>query len=155
MAKGFKFRLQTVLDLATRVQDQKAQVLASAQSRRQSVEEVLENLIGQQQAKRDELLAAQQSGILDLQAIQWSLQFLGSLADRVVTQRAALVKADEDVEAARAELMEAAQQVQVLEKLKQKARADYDLQLDREEAKFIDELATVRFVRQGGLNFGE
>ncbi|HEY9855037.1 MAG TPA: flagellar export protein FliJ [Stenomitos sp.] len=155
MAKGFKFRLQTVLDLATRIQDQKAQALASAQARRQSVAEVLENVIAQQQAKRDELLEAQQSGILDLQAIQWSLQFLGTLADRVVTQRAALVKADEEVEAARAELMEAAQEVQVLEKLKQKARADYNLKLDREEAKFIDELATVRFVRQGGLNFGE
>lgn len=155
MAKGFKFRLQTVLDLANRIQDQKAQLLATAQARRQSVQELLETLIEQQQTKRDELLAAQQSGVLDLQAIQWSLQFLGSLAERTVAQRVALEKADEEVEAARAELMEAAQKVQVLEKLKQKARADYNLRLDREEAKFIDELATVRFVRQDALNFGE
>lgn len=155
MAKSFKFRLQTVLDLASRVQDQKAQVLAAAQARRQSVIELLEDLRLQQQTRRDELLEAQQSGILDLQAIQWSLQFLGSLADREVAQEAALVKADEEVEAARAELMEAAQKVQILEKLRQKARADYNLQLDREEAKFIDELATVRFVRQEALNFGE
>lgn len=155
MAKGFKFRLQTVLDLAERVQDQKAQLMGAAEARRQSVIDVLENLIQNQEILRKDLLEAQQSGVLDLQAIQMSLQFLDTLANRVVAQRAALAKADEDVEAARAELMEAAQKVQVLQKLKDKARADYNLKLEREEAKFIDEIATVRFVRQGSLNFGE
>lgn len=155
MAKGFKFRLQTVLDLAERVQDQQAQLMGAAEARRQSVIDVLENLIQNQEILRKDLLEAQQSGVLDLQAIQMSLQFLDTLANRVVAQRAALAKADEDVEAARAELMEAAQKVQVLQKLKDKARADYNLKLEREEAKFIDEIATVRFVRQGSLNFGE
>lgn len=155
MAKAFKFRLQTVLDLARRVQDQKAQVLAAADARRLSILEILEDLLAQQDTKRAELLDAQLSGAFDLQSIQWSLDFLGMLADRTVAQRAALVQADEEVEAARADLLAAAQKVQVLEKLKEKARAEYNLQLDRQEAKFIDELATVRFVRQGSLNFGD
>ncbi len=155
MPKGFKFRLQTVLDLAERVQDQKAQLMGAAEARRQSVIDVLENLLRNEATLRSDLLKAQQSGVLDLQAIQMSLQFLDNLAERVVGQRAALAKVDEEVEAARAELMEAAQKVQVLQKLKDKARADYNREVDRQEAKFIDEIATVRFVRQGSLNFGE
>lgn len=155
MPKSFKFRLQTVLDLAERVQDQKAQVLAAAQARRQSIVEVLDNLLENEVVLRGDLLAAQQSGVLDLQTVQMSLQFLDTLADRVVAQRAALVKADEEAEAARADLLTAAQKVQVLQKLKEKARADYTREQDRLEAKDIDEIATVRFVRQGSLNFGE
>lgn len=155
MPKAFKFRLQTVLDLARRVQDQKAQVLAAADTRRQSVAEVLERLVEEQTTRRAELREAQLTGVLDLQAIEWSLQFLGALAERIVAQRSALARADEEVAAARADLMAAAQKVQVLEKLKEKARQDYNLALDRQEAKFIDELATVRYVRQGSLNFGE
>lgn len=155
MPKAFKFRLQTVLDLARRVQDQKAQVLAAADTRRQSVAEVLERLVEQETTRRAELRESQLTGVLDLQAIEWSLQFLGALAERIVAQRSALTKADEEVAAARADLMAAAQKVQVLEKLKEKARQDYNLALDRQEAKFIDELATVRYVRQGSLNFGE
>lgn len=155
MPKPFKYRLQTVLELATRVQDQKAQVLASAQARRQSIQEILEDLRHQQATRRQELLEAQQSGVLDLQSIQWSLQYLGSLAERELAQQGALRTADEAVEAARTELMAAAQKVQILEKLKVKARADYNLRLDREEAKLIDELATVRFVRRDALNFGD
>lgn len=155
MAKAFAFRLQTVLDLACRIQDEKAQALARVQAKHQSLLDRMERLGLEQAARRLELLDAQQSGALDLQSIQWGLDYIGLLALDMANQQEALASAEQEVESARAELLAAASKVQVLEKLKAKAKAEYQAKLDHAEAGFIDELSTMRFVRQGGLNFGD
>jgi len=75
---GFKFRLETVLGLAIRIQDQKAQAMADAQAALQAEEARLQGYLSQQAATRVELLAAQQQG--DLQSILWGLDLLARLA---------------------------------------------------------------------------
>lgn len=155
MAKVFAFRLQTVLDLACRIQDEKAQALARVQAKHQSLLDRMERLGVEQAERRLELLEAQQSGALDLQSIQWGLDYIGLLALDMANQQEALASAEQEVESARADLLVAASKVQVLEKLKAKAKADYQAKLDHAEAVVIDELSTMRFVRQGGLNFGD
>lgn len=143
---GFKFRLETVLNLARRVQDQKAQVMAEAQAAFQAEEAKLHAIVRQQEASRQGILDAQLAA--DLQSIQWGLDFLARLVSDEANQRLAISGAANRVEAARAELMAAAQKVQVLEKLKEKAKADHQKRLDHAEAVFIDELATIRFARR-------
>lgn len=153
MAKGFKFRLQTVLDLAVRVQDQKAQILAAAQAQVVTARDRHAALVEGQVRARQDLLDMQASGTLDLQAMQFGHDHLGHLIDAAHRQLEAIAQAEREAEAARGELMAAAQKVQVLEKLKASAKADYQHRLDMEEARFIDELATIRFPRTNALNF--
>src|SRR5690348_9449464 len=133
--KAFKFRLQTVLDIAQKVQDQKAQILAAAEAVRQAAVERLEAAEREQQAKRDELLAFQK-GTFDLQTIQWGLEYLGKLSLEEASARQEIAEAAEKVDEARRDLMAAAQKVQALEKLKAKAKADYQAIAERSEASF-------------------
>lgn len=144
---AFKFRLQAVLDMAQRIQDQKVQLLADAQAQHRAELDHLEFLIRDQEKKREELLEAQRMGVIDLQSIQWGLDYLGVLANQEAERRGRVAKALEAVEAARTELMAAAQKVQVLEKLKANHKAAYTLKLDKAEAALIDELSTQRFAR--------
>ncbi|HEY9899741.1 MAG TPA: flagellar export protein FliJ [Pantanalinema sp.] len=153
MASGFKFRLQTVLDLAVRVQDQRAQLLGEAQAKVVAERDRHAGLVEAQGRARQEILAMQASGRLDLQAMQFGHDHLGHLIDQAHRQLGAIAQAEREAEAARAELMEAAQKVQVLEKLKASAKAEHQRGLDRAEARFIDELATIRFARTNALNF--
>lgn len=153
MAKGFKFRLQTVLDLAVRVQDQKAQVLAAAQGRVVTERERHASLVEAQVRARQDLLDMQATGRIDLQAMQFGHDHLGHLIDAAQRQLFTIGQAEREAEAARAELMTAAQKVQVLEKLRESAKAEHQQRLDRAEAQFIDELATIRFPKTNALNF--
>ncbi len=142
---AFKFRLQAVLDIAQRLQDQKAQALAEAQARHQSELARLHSVIQDQERKRLDLLEVQQAGVLDLQSIQWGLDYLGILATQEVERREEVTKAQEAIDEARKELMIAAQKVQVLEKLKARVKDEYQHKLDKVEAALIDELSTQRY----------
>ncbi|MNL44608.1 Flagellar FliJ protein [compost metagenome] len=95
----------------------------------------------------------QASGRLDLQAMQFGHDHLGHLIDATSRQLLTIAQAEHAAEAARSELMGAAQKVQVLEKLKASAKAEHQRGLDQAEARFIDELATIRFARTRALNF--
>lgn len=152
---AFKFRLQAVLDMAKRIQDQKVQVLADARAQHRTELDHLEFLIRDQEQKRQELLEAQKMGVIDLQSIQWSLDYLDVLANQEVERRARVAKALEVVETARTDLMAAAQKLQVLEKLKARAKTEHQLKLDKAEAALIDELSTQRFARSDSLHFGQ
>ncbi|MBO9540981.1 flagellar export protein FliJ [bacterium] len=153
MAKGFKFRLQTVLDLAVRVQDQKAQLLAEAQAKVVTERDRHAALVEAQVRARQDLLDMQAAGPLDLQAMQFGHDHMGRLIDAAHHQLGAIAQAERAAEVVRAELMTAAQKVQVLEKLKASAKAEYQRKIDQAEARFIDELATIRFPRTNALNF--
>lgn len=145
---AFRFRLQTVLDLARRERDQHAQVLADKQRTLVAAEGHLAANLQEQEERRQELLAARQ-GALDPASLAMGQHYLGLLFGQEQERRGMVAEAAEVVEAARTELMAHARKVQVLERLAERARAAYIKEEDRKEAAFLDELATLRHARHG------
>jgi len=71
------------------------------------------------------------------------LTYLEAQAERAVVW---LHDAGRDLEARRSELAAASKDTQVLEKVKQVKRAEYDYQANREETAVLDEIGSARFV---------
>lgn len=146
--KAFKFRLQTVLDMRQREEEARGRELAEAMT-----------ALDQEQAKLSELrileanaLAEyhllQKEGRLDVQAIQWFQTYSMGLTASIQAQLQRIAQAENRVAERRARLIEAARAKQVLDQLKTQARAEYQKAADLEEAKQMDEMATLRHVRK-------
>jgi flagellar protein FliJ len=136
---AFTFRLERVRALRERGEDLAKQELAGALSRRTSCEERLAangaQLDGARAAQRD--LIGAPSSATDLIARQAYLE-------RVERDRAArhedLARHEAEVEERRTSLREAARERQVLERLKERRRADHARELQRVEGAALDEI---------------
>lgn len=137
---AFTFRLERVRQLRERGEDLAKQELAGALSRRESCEERLRangaQLDEARAAQRD--LAAATASAMDLIARQRYLERVE--ADRVAGEQD-LVRHDAEVDARRTSLREAARERQVLERLKERRRADHARELLRVEGEQLDEIA--------------
>lgn len=149
MAKAFKFRLQTVLDVRLLTKDRLVQELAEAERAIVVEREALAQLNDSYTKSQDELREHQQ-GVVDLQTIQWFQNYLVALSGRITDQERRVQDAEAARDEKRIELMKAAQEVEVLEKLKSNAYQAYLKAEDKAEAALIDELATGRHVRREG-----
>lgn len=137
---AFTFRLERVRELRERSEDLAKQELAGALSRRQSCEERLlangEQMAGARDLQRD-LVAAPVSA-MDLIARQ---QYLERVERDRVSGQQDLVRHDAEVDARRTTLRERARDRQVLERLKERRRADHARELLRVEGEQLDEIA--------------
>lgn len=147
MAKRYQFRLQPVLRHRERVEEQKQVELADAQRARQSEEEKLAALQGQE-ARAVELLEQQgMVGRLDVEFVKQGLSYLQTLAGDIDTQEEAVTEAQEQAEERRQETVRAMQDRKVLEKLRERGRQRWQQEVNREESRFLDELAVTRHKR--------
>lgn len=139
---AFTFRLERVRQLRERGEDLAKQELAGALSRRSSCEERLrangELMDGARALQRDLATASAPVSAMDLIARQRYLERVE--ADRVAGQQE-LVRFDAEVDARRTTLREAARERQVLERLKERRRADHARELLRVEGETLDEIA--------------
>jgi flagellar FliJ protein len=136
----FEFRLERVRALRERGEDLAKQELAGALTRRTSCEERLrangDEMAGARDAQRD--LSAVPVSAMDLMARQQYLERVER--DRVAGQQD-LVRHDAEVDARRSTLRERARDRQVLERLKERRRADHARELLRVEGAALDEIA--------------
>lgn len=143
----FQFRLEPVLRLRLRDEENAKRELGAAVAREQKEREALQALqdelsvevSSQTQARRDVIWAQGQALYLE-----WALAQNG----RIAAQRQVCHEASQAVQAARAAVVEARRAVQVLEKLKERRHEQWKLDLSRKEQVFTSEVAAQRWQRQ-------
>jgi flagellar protein FliJ len=143
---SFRFRLERVRALHERKEDLAKQELARAMSRRSDSEQRLRTVdahIEQTHADQRSLAgAAVTVSAAELLARQ-------AFLERVQTQRSVsaneLQRSQADVADRDAELHDAARELEMFERLKQRQREQHDLESRRQETSALDEIALNRF----------
>jgi flagellar FliJ protein len=114
---------------------------------------VLERLKQAQLQARSELKEKQREGKLDIEELRRYDSHLKRLANAIISQNLRLKELDIRIEEQRQVLLKASQEKKTYEKLKEKHYEVFMKEQDDEERKFIDELATSRYKREGGEDY--
>ncbi len=143
--KKFSFRLERLLKLKRRIEDQKKQSLAISQARVQLQQDKL-RLIGSERIKQDEAERAILSGSVDVNILRSFSRYFHKLKS---DERAgAQLKEVFETDAAKKseELVGASQEKRALEDYRAKLKTRYDKEMEKREQAELDELATKRYV---------
>jgi flagellar FliJ protein len=142
----FQFRFQTVLNIRNRREEQLQIELAQARQRLAHEQGVMDRLAATREGAMREALAGR-SGKVDPDEIGARERYLFALEEKIAAQRHALAMLEREVDRKLQETIRAAQETQVMEKLREQyAKAHRSAEL-REEQKFLDELASIRAAR--------
>lgn len=142
MAKKFRFRLESVLKLRTdNVNDAKNALMVVLQQRYNKEEEI-KNL---QTLKQDFL--AQQMLAKTAADMQANKDYIRNLDAQVEIKEKEKEKIIEIENEKRRLLNEAVKEEKVLLKLKEKKYEEYQQELGKEETKFLDEIASNKFIK--------
>lgn len=144
--KQFKFKLETVLKVKTRIEDLRKLELGEAEFRREKA--------------RLELSRCQEEVTINIRLYREKFQqrinpdeannyyqYLTWLNHQVDLASLKLQECEKEVAERRQRLIEASKEKKILEKLKEKAYQDYQAEQLNAEINFLDELGTGRFIR--------
>jgi flagellar FliJ protein len=135
-----KFKLQSVLNYRQSLEDQAQQVLTASLQQQRELEE---QFIAQQQVLREadtELKQRQQEGMTVAEIDLYEAQI--HHCRRIIEDlQQRLQHLEQKIEKERKELLHAARERQVLEKLKDKQEAEYRQELSRQERVMLDEIS--------------
>ena len=146
--KRFRFSLQAVRVLREREERSAREYFAHAVRARQNASTALETCESELDAGRRELLALQTNGA-SIAAIRQALAHCGEREQQVAQRRKTLGLAEKQATEAWNKLLEARQQLDVVDKFHARRREDYDRELRREEQKQLDEMSG-RVLRETG-----
>jgi len=145
--KKFQFKLDTVLKLRTRIEEQRQQELRQAQYMRDEARRQVEY----RRAQLDEVLDSYRervSGSLDLASMIHYERYTAWLKGMLTLEESRLQTCEANVADARERLIEASKDKKIVDKLKEKAYREYRNAELHAEIDFLDELGTSRFNRQ-------
>lgn len=136
--KRFQFTLQSVLDYRKDLESAAALKFQKTQQDVQVFERVLEELTAELNKLAQYLEARDQ---LTAQELQQTSQYRSHLGEQILVQRQNLAYAIRKKELAHQAWMEAHQEVQVMERLKEKQFETYQAEMNRLEMKQMEEYA--------------
>ncbi len=144
--KKFKFKLETVLKVKTRVEDLRKLELREAELRREEAR--LELCRCQEEVEANIRIYREkfQQRINPEEANNYHL-YLTWLNRQVDLAMLKLQERDQEVAEQRQRLIEASKEKKILEKLKEKAYQAFKAEQLNAEIKFLDELGTDRYIR--------
>jgi len=150
-ARKFQFRLQTVLDYKQRRAEEEERELARRMEILHEAERELASLKRFQEKRRHEMAEKGKRGKLDVEGLKMYHEQQRKLSRDIAAQQIKVQQAHADVELQRQKLLEARKEVKTYEKLKEKHYAGYLVELNLEEQKLLDELATGKYNRERPL----
>lgn len=133
MAK-FKFSLEKVLDYRWLKEQEAKREYASAQKALTEQEDIFQQI----NQEKENLMEVRESTINRMQVQQW---YLLDLNQRLIATTEAIKEMSRYVEQALSVYIEAQQERKILEKLSEKQLAEYQIEMNREEQKMLDEMA--------------
>lgn len=143
--KKFSFRLERLLKLKERLEDQKKQALALARSRIENQREELRALNLERERQREEERSSL-SGSVNVSLLRsYSRHFHKLKADEFAGLQMAGVLSKEE-EAKRKELVSASQEKRALEDYKEKMKLRHDEEAEKRERIEEDELSAQRYI---------
>lgn len=148
--KKFVFRLQTVLEVKIRAEDEEKRKLGELIAWQKQEEMILAQLVQKKQETRDLLKERQRTGeYLQVDELKRISYFLKKVDQDIEAQKAKLIEIARRIEAQREALLKAAQEKKTLEMLKEQHYTEYLNEIEEEERKLLDELATLKYAREG------
>lgn len=149
--KRFVFRLQTVLNVKEKAEEEEKkkfgdliQLLAREEARLRQLQQQLVETMALQKQK---LQSGQGMSPDELQRIQY---FKKKLEKDIEAQKLRIKEVEAALERQRLALIEAMKERKTLEALKEQQLEAFNKEIDEEEAKLIDELATLKYARDAG-----
>lgn len=150
--KKFRYRLEKVLEFKIKKEDEEKEKLADLlqqEAHERQVKAQLEHkLVETQQILKTKHL----SGSLNMEELKFYPNHIKDLENRIKNQELRLKELAIRIVAQREALLKAAQEKKVYEKHKEKCQEEWQKELDMEEARLIDELATIKFARDQKMN---
>ena len=143
--KGFKFKLQSVLDAREKVFENRQLDFAKAQNKLHQENLVLQNLIKTLKDTTQSLEEVLKSGGIDNTIIFVHQNYLVTIKANIEKQKIVIREAEKYLEEKNKLMLEALKALKVMEKLKEKASNEFKAKLNRQEMLIIDEIATCRF----------
>lgn len=147
--KSFKFRLQNILDYKQKREDEEKEKLAKLMQALSAEEKVLSNFQHMLAREKEEYREKQRVGTLNLDELKMYHAYIKKIENDIVFQTQKIQKLKVEIENQRQQLLKATQEKKVFEKLKDKHHEDFVKEIEEEERKMIDELATVRYKKEG------
>lgn len=143
MAK-FKYRMQSVLNIKEKLEEQAKNDFAAARIRLNEEEEKL-NALKMRKAKYEEEAILMREGTINIQDLtdnKYALERMEEYIDRQIVE---VNKASSFLESARIKMTEAMQEAQIHNRLKEKAFEEFKKDLIAQESKEIDELTSYTY----------
>jgi len=135
-----KFKLQSVLNYRQSLENQAQQLLAASLQRQNELETQLQQQRQNLQLHDGELKQRQQEGltVAEIDLYESQIQHCRRLIKDI---QGRLQQLDQQIVSERKELLHAARERQVMEKLKEKQEAEYQQELSRKERVMLDEIS--------------
>ncbi len=143
MAK-FKYRLQNILNIKLKMEDQAKQEFSAARVQLDEEEEKLEALIDRKRGYEEQARRLRE-GTLNIRDLEENKNAILTLEGYVSEQRAQVDRAARKLEKARIRMTEAMQERKTQETLREKAFEEFVREENRAESKAIDELTSYTY----------
>lgn len=143
MAK-FIYRMQSILDIKGKLEEQAKMDFAAARIRLDEEEEKLVFLKNRKAEYEDQGRTLQKDSLKVMEIIK-NRDAISTMKEFIAAQQGAVFKAEKQLEAARSKLQTAMQESKTQEKLKEKAFEEFVREENAREAKEIDELVSYTY----------
>ncbi|OGH94731.1 MAG: flagellar export protein FliJ [Candidatus Melainabacteria bacterium GWA2_34_9] len=147
--KGFKFRLQSVLDARQKKLEDCQLNFAKAKNRLHRENLVLSNFIKVLDETILSLKETLNSGGIDNTIIFVHQNYIITTKESIKKQKVVIEIAEKELEEKNQLMLEALKAKKVMEKLKEKALEEFKENINRHEMLIIDEIATCRYAKRG------
>ncbi|NDD26846.1 MAG: flagellar export protein FliJ [Proteobacteria bacterium] len=149
-AKRFVFRLQTVLELKIKKEDEEKKKLGDLIAWQKQEEQILAQLVATEQSTRAYLKEKQATGQwIEVDELKRISYYLKKVAGEIEAQKQKLIEIARRIEEQRDALLAAVKEKKTLETLKENQHQEWLREVEEEEAKVLDELATLKYAREG------
>lgn len=140
----FKYKLQNVLDIKLRMEDQARAVYGSAQAKLNE-EELKRDLLINRRREYEEEGKHIREDVLNIIDLRDNARAIENLKEQIEAQEKNVVQAAKVVEQARLRLTEAIQERKIHEKLKENSFEDFKREINAAESKEVDELVSYTY----------
>lgn len=143
--KGFKFKLQSVLNAREKEFENRRLDFAKAKNKLHQEHLTMQKLVNILQETISSLEEVLKSGGIDQTIIFVHQNYMTTTKINIEYQKLAIKKAEEELEEKNQLMLEALKAQKVMEKLREKALNEFTANLNRHEMILIDEIATCRY----------
>lgn len=140
----YRFRMQNILNIKAKFEEQAKQEFASCAMRLAREEEILEELQNRKNGYIQVGVELRNADTIDVRLIKENKEALERMDEFIEQQQIQVNFARKELESARRKMMEARTQTQTYEKLKERDFEAFMAEENRKEIKEIDELTSYR-----------
>jgi flagellar export protein FliJ len=149
---AFKFRLEPIVSLRKKTEDERKTALANAKRELKQKETHLINLCERRKACQNSMVAEPDGGNLNVPGKLVYYAYIERLTDEIASHACAVEQSREDVESKRTLLLESSREKKALEKLRERLKERFNFSARKAEQASMDETATQHHCRNGNGN---